>query len=211
MNKYERYYTLSWHADRASPYPRCASRDFPAVLACALALTRVEKIGSHNGADNQLRRAAERGSSTRSHLEYIIVEEYHDDAGYVEAGQARVDDKIRIVEQALVRYPVGGVIQTQDNRTSDRGRYRPDQQYRQPYSSIVLVLRVLYRLGHRYVSAIQIRFACIASHPRTADIITSYKTVRAIPFDTLSSQLPIVNPCFARLRASFVARTVYSV
>lgn len=47
----------------------------------------------------------------RSHLEYIVVEKYHDDAGYVEAGQARVDDKIRIVEQTLVRYPIGGVIQ----------------------------------------------------------------------------------------------------
>lgn len=46
-----------------------------------------------------------------SYLEYVIVEEYHDDAGYVEAGQARVDDKVRIVEQTLVRYPVRGVIQ----------------------------------------------------------------------------------------------------
>jgi len=36
--------------------------------------------------------------SHRSHLEYIVVKEYHDDAGYVEAGQTRVDDKIRIVE-----------------------------------------------------------------------------------------------------------------
>lgn len=55
----------------------------------------------------------ERAESFRSasYLEYIIVEEYHDDAGYVEAGQARVDDKIRIVEQTLVRYPIGGVIQ----------------------------------------------------------------------------------------------------
>lgn len=49
--------------------------------------------------------------SHRSHLEYIVVEKYHDDAGYVEAGQTRVDDKIRIVKQTLVRYPVGGVIQ----------------------------------------------------------------------------------------------------
>lgn len=46
-----------------------------------------------------------------SHLEYVIVEKYHHDAGYVEAGQARVDDKVRIVEETLVRYPVGGVIQ----------------------------------------------------------------------------------------------------
>lgn len=46
-----------------------------------------------------------------SHLEYIIVEKYHDDAGYVEAGQARVDDKIRIIEQTLVWYPIGSVIQ----------------------------------------------------------------------------------------------------
>ena len=36
--------------------------------------------------------------SHRSHLEYIVVKEYHDDTGYVEAGQTRVDDKIRIVE-----------------------------------------------------------------------------------------------------------------
>lgn len=46
-----------------------------------------------------------------SHLEYIVVKKYHDDAGYVEAGQARVDDKIRIVEQTLVRYPVRSIIQ----------------------------------------------------------------------------------------------------
>jgi len=49
--------------------------------------------------------------SRRSHLEYIVVKEYHDDAGYVEAGQARVDDKIRIVEQTLIRYPIRSVIQ----------------------------------------------------------------------------------------------------
>lgn len=49
--------------------------------------------------------------SSRSHLEYIVVKEYHNDAGYVETRQARVDDKIRIVEQTLVRYPVRGVIQ----------------------------------------------------------------------------------------------------
>lgn len=49
--------------------------------------------------------------SHRSHLEYIVVKEYHDDAGYVEAGQARVDDEIRIVEQTCVRDPVRSVIQ----------------------------------------------------------------------------------------------------
>jgi len=49
--------------------------------------------------------------SSLSHLEYVIVEEYHDDARYVEAGQARVDDEIRIVEQALVRYPIWCVIE----------------------------------------------------------------------------------------------------
>lgn len=52
-----------------------------------------------------------KSKSCRSHLEYIVVEEYHDDAGYVEAGQARVDNKIRIVEHTLVRYPVRSVIQ----------------------------------------------------------------------------------------------------
>lgn len=79
----------------------------------------------------------------------------------------------------MVRCPVGGVIQAENNRAADRGRYRPDQQYRQPHSSIVLVLGVFYRLGHCYVSAIQI-------HP-------AYRTLSPSPSRLMGITLPQID------------------
>lgn len=90
-----------------------------------------------------------------THLKNIVIKEHHDDAGYVEGGEAGVDDEVAVVEQARVCHTIGGVVEAQHDGRSYGRRNHPHQGYRQPDPPRVLVLGVLDGLCHSYVPEIK--------------------------------------------------------
>lgn len=89
----------------------------------------------------------------QTHLKNIIIQEHHNNTGHVERAQRRVYHIVRVVEEALVGAAVRRVIQAQHHRRADGARHQPRDADHRPHSAIAFVLRVLYRLGHCYVSA----------------------------------------------------------
>lgn len=82
-----------------------------------------------------------------THLEDIVVEENHDDAGDIEWGQGRIYDEIAVVEEAVVVEAVGGVVQAEYDGAPYSSRNDPDKDDGQPHAAVVLMFGVLYGLG----------------------------------------------------------------
>lgn len=91
--------------------------------------------------------------SAVTYLEYVPIEEHHDDARYVERGQGRVDDEIGVVKKTEVRRPVRRVVQPQHDGTANCRADGPHQHDCQPHAPVVFVLGVFYRLRDRDVPA----------------------------------------------------------
>ena len=89
------------------------------------------------------------------YLENLVVEKDHNDAGYVEGGEGRVDDEIWIVEHAEGGIARRSVIQSQDDGWADGGRNEPHESDGEPNSFMILVPGVFYWLSHCYVPAMQ--------------------------------------------------------
>lgn len=87
------------------------------------------------------------------YLEYVVVQEHHDDARYIKGGQARIDDEVAVVEQAGVWYAIRCVVQAEHYRRPDSHRYHPHENDGQPDATIVLVLGVFYWLCHSNIPA----------------------------------------------------------
>lgn len=53
-----------------------------------------------------------------TYVEYVVVEENHDDAGDVEGREGRVDDEVAVVEETEVLSAVGRVVQAEYDGTA---------------------------------------------------------------------------------------------
>jgi hypothetical protein len=88
-----------------------------------------------------------------THLEDVVVEENHDDAGDVERGEGGIDDEVAVVEEAEIVLAVGGVVQAEYDGAAYSGGDDPDEDDGQPHAAVVLVFGVFYGLRHCDVPA----------------------------------------------------------
>ena len=83
-----------------------------------------------------------------THLEDVVVEENHDDAGDIERGQGWIYDEVAVVEEAEILAAVGGVVQAEDDGAAYSSGNDPDEGDGQPHAAVILVFGVLYGLRH---------------------------------------------------------------
>jgi len=83
-----------------------------------------------------------------THLEDVVVEENHDDAGDIEGGQGGIYDEVAVVEEALVVAAVGGVVQAEYDGAAYSSGDDPHEDDGQPHAAVILVFGVLYGLRH---------------------------------------------------------------
>jgi len=83
-----------------------------------------------------------------THLEDVVVEENHDDAGDIERGQGGIYDEVAVVEETMVVAAFGGVVKAEYDGAAYSSGDDPDEDDGQPHSAVILVFGVLYGLRH---------------------------------------------------------------